>query len=399
MLSMADALHRHGTAGVGLRAPRLAGSGVEAARLLWLQLVSQTRWPGRDPQDVFTSNAGLAHATGLAVREVKRALAMLRDGEFVSIRWGRRPGGGTCRLIHVALHTPVRALAPLADDLANLRTILGAHRARPAALVTMMAGAFMLASDHARGALEDWGALGCSASALRRFVGQADNPSWTKRIRELEAIGLIRRDGRRISVSPPREWFRLACQVRSARPQAQIELFRESSPWAEIIDLDALPPRATVTRPATIEDPLERHSWLFSLDGRCDVPDEVVDRRLDVPSALREAAERSFERRSLEFGTPHDPLRSVDQIRSGREQKGRRGSSGVGVRLRGADEAEMDGAFDVVGHDDANSQWAEVFDWPGMDRDDDPFALPDPPMHTCTPPREDFAWTRPAARR
>lgn len=226
----ACALFAHDTASLGARALRIRGTGAEAARLLRLVLLAATRWPGREQHDPWHSNETLAAITGLAARQVERALAVLRSaGELVS-RYGPRAGARRRigRLLKLGLHAPVKALAPAGADIRNLWAIGRAARARPAALITAMVGAYMLASDHTGGAIEDWADLGCSMSDWRRFIGHRDNPSWTKRARELERLGLIRREGRRVIVSPPRAWFALAVAATESNLQLPVPVKRRS---------------------------------------------------------------------------------------------------------------------------------------------------------------------------
>ena len=213
------ALHLHETASVGLRAGRIAGVGAEHARLVRLILLSYTRWPGRPGQSPWPGNATLAVRTRLTERQVERAVAVLREAEVITTRIGRRAGARrpVGRLIDVYLHAPCKALAPEAVDVESLWAVTRSLRDRPAALVTAMVGAYMLASDAAGVAIDEWSELGCSMSSWRRFVGHADNASWTKRVRELEQLGLLRREGRRIFVSPPRAWFMLMVEHAEAK--------------------------------------------------------------------------------------------------------------------------------------------------------------------------------------
>lgn len=205
------ALYIHETASMGLRAGLLTGVGTEHARLVRLVLLSYTRWPGRPGQAPWPSNARLAARTRLTERQVERAIAQLLEAEIITTRVGRRAGArrSVGRLIDVYLHEPCKALAPEAIDVASLWSVTKALRDRPAALVTAMVGAYMLASDASGEAIDEWSELGCSMSAWRRFIGHADNASWRKRVRELEGLGLLRREGRTIKVSPPRAWFML----------------------------------------------------------------------------------------------------------------------------------------------------------------------------------------------
>jgi DNA-binding transcriptional ArsR family regulator len=212
-------LHRHETASLGARGPRLAGLATEHARLLRLVLLAYTRWPGTTKQDPWPSNATLASRTGLEERQVERALVALRQAGIITTRVGRRQGARRVvgRLIKLDLHAPCKALAPEAFDVGNIWAITRSLRARPAALVTAMVGAYMLASDAAGGGIDEWSELGCSQAAWRRFIGQRDNASWTARVRELEGLGLLRREGRRVIVAPPRAWFALAVDVAEKR--------------------------------------------------------------------------------------------------------------------------------------------------------------------------------------
>lgn len=205
------ALHRHETASMGLRAGQLAGVGAEHARLVRLILLSYTRWPGRPGQSPWPSNATIAARARLTERQVERAIAQLLAAKVITTRVGHRAGArrSVGRLIDVYLHDPCKALAPEAIDVASLWAVTKALRARPAALVTAMIGAYMLASDASGSAIDEWTELGCSMAAWRRFIGHADNASWRKRVRELEDLGLLRREGLTIIVSPPRAWFSL----------------------------------------------------------------------------------------------------------------------------------------------------------------------------------------------
>ncbi len=214
-------LHRHATAGLGARGAKLSGVGAEHARLLRLILVSCTRWPGRQRQSPWHSNLTLASRTGLEERQVERALAVLRAAGIVATRFGKRPGARreVGRLIDVKLHAPCKAFAPEGVDVRNLWAVARALRPRPAAMVTAMVGAYMLASDATRGPLVEWAELGCSMAEWRRFIGHRDNPSWSKRIRELATLGLLEREGRRVSVAPPRAWFALAVQAEQPDPE------------------------------------------------------------------------------------------------------------------------------------------------------------------------------------
>lgn len=209
-------LHRHETASLGARGYKLRGTGSEHARLLRLVLLAYTRWPGRPDHAPWPSNKTLSARTCLEERQIERSLAALREAELVRTRIGKRIGATkpTGRLIEVGLHAPCKALAPGPLDVGNLWRLARALRPRPAALVTAMVGAYMLACDDPEDPqpIEDWTELGCTMAEWRRFIGHKDNPGWSKRLRELDGLGLIRREGRVVHVSPPRAWFSLVIE-------------------------------------------------------------------------------------------------------------------------------------------------------------------------------------------
>lgn len=284
-MSVSPALHRHETASLGARAIRIQGTGAEHARLLRLVLLSYTRWPGAGKQDPWPSNATLAARTGLSERQVERALVVLREAGVATSRVGRRPGARRAvgRLIALELHAPVKALAPEAFDVRNLWAVTRSLRARPAALVTMMTGAYMLACDAAGGALNEWGELGCSMAALRRFVGQGEGSSWARRLRELVQLGLLRREGRRVMVSPPRAWLALVVEAADVRrgiapaPQSSPARAEPLPTPRRLHRVDELPP---------LEGREDLASWLALDLQRTGTDDVPLDRGV-TPPALR----------------------------------------------------------------------------------------------------------------
>jgi hypothetical protein len=275
-----NALYLHETASVGLRAEQIAGVGAEHARLVRLFLLSYTRWPGQAGQSPWPANTSLAARTRLTERQIERALVVLREAEIITTRVGRRVGARrpVGRLIDIYLHAPCKALAPDAVDVESLWAVTRSLRERPAALVTAMVGAFMLASDVAGGPINEWSDLGCSMSAWRRFIGHADNASWTKRVRELEGLGLLRREGRMIFVSPPRAWFMLMVSHAEAKrfadaPPVLVRLrpaARTPAPEPAHSDFKpdngrviALPQRARAADlPMLAEGPILRVEWI-----------------------------------------------------------------------------------------------------------------------------------------
>ena len=257
------ALHRHETASMGLRAGRLSGVGTEHARLVRLILLSYTRWPGRPGQAPWPSNATIAARARLTERQVERALAQLLEAEIITTRVGHRSGArrSVGRLIDVYLHEPCKALVPEAVDVASLWAVTKSLRARPAALVTAMVGAFMLASDASGGPIDEWSELGCSMADWRRFVGHADNAAWRKRVRELEDLGLLRREGHKIIVSPPRAWFSLMVDLADGEPSRVTAL----RPAPDTAHRDVKPELSVVERAPKRADPPPRAEVLPAL--------------------------------------------------------------------------------------------------------------------------------------
>ncbi len=279
-----DDLHRHETASLGARGPRITGVGAEHARLLRLVLLACTRWPGTPKQDPWHGNETLATRTGLDERQVERALAALRQAGIVTTRVGRRPGARKVvgRLIKLDLHAPCKALAPEDFDVGNLWAVTRSLRARPAALVTAMVGAYMLASDESGGAIDEWSELGCSMADWRRFIGHRDNASWTKRTRELVELGLLRREGRRVFVAPPRAWFSLAVDV--AEKRRGIVLAAKRSPSRAERPSLPQPERLLRVRPDELHPFEDPAVWVPVELGRTGTDDELVSRDRGPPA-------------------------------------------------------------------------------------------------------------------
>lgn len=212
-------LHQHETASIGARGAALTGQGAEYARLVWLVILSHTKWPGRAEGPTWASNATVARESGLELNDVELALGKLRRAGLLTTPIGKRPGARRpCgRLLVPTLGARCKLLIPESFDVGNLWTLARSCRRRAASLVTAMVGAYALACDHAGDRIEDWSELGCKQADWRRFVGAKKNASWAKRIRELVELGLLRREGRRVFVAPPRAWFALAVRVAEKR--------------------------------------------------------------------------------------------------------------------------------------------------------------------------------------
>jgi len=205
-------LHSHATAGIGIRAHHLHGRGSDYAKLVWLIILSHTRYPGRPPREPWATDVTLAHETGIGVhdlREVQRGLQRLRDAGLITTPIGRRPGARrpTGRVLVPQLGAPARVLIPDRHEMAQLWARCREFRKRPAFAVTAMVGAYALACDAADHRIDDWSPLGCTQSEWRRFVGAAKGGGWRALVSDLDRAGLIRRDGRAIDVAPPRSWL------------------------------------------------------------------------------------------------------------------------------------------------------------------------------------------------
>jgi hypothetical protein len=131
----------------------------------------------------------------------------------------------------------------------------------------------MLASDASGGPIDEWSELGCSMADWRRFIGHADNAAWRKRVRELEDLGLLRREGRKIIVSPPRAWFSLMVNLADGEPSRVTALrpapdtaHRDVKPELSVVEPAPKradpPPRAAKVLPALPPARLLRVEWL-----------------------------------------------------------------------------------------------------------------------------------------
>ena len=202
-------LHSHATAAIGVRTHRLVGRGADYAKLLWLVLLSHSRWPGNSARPVWACDLTLIHEMGLFardVREAKRGLQRLADAGMIKRSIGHRPGARrpVGRVIEPALGSQVRVLIPDRHEMAQLWARCRAFRSRPCSAVTVMVAAYALACDAADGRIDDWASIGCRSSALRHFVGASRGGSWSRLLADLERAGLIRRRDGVIECSPPR---------------------------------------------------------------------------------------------------------------------------------------------------------------------------------------------------
>ena len=129
-------LHSHATAAIGVRTHRLVGRGADYAKLLWLVLLSHSRWPGNSARPVWACDLTLIHEMGLFardVREAKRGLQRLADAGMIKRSIGHRPGARrpVGRVIEPALGSQVRVLIPDRHEMAQLWARCRAFRSRP----------------------------------------------------------------------------------------------------------------------------------------------------------------------------------------------------------------------------------------------------------------------------
>jgi hypothetical protein len=176
----------------------MSGAGSAMALLLWPLLLSE-RLPGT--ADVRVSNRWLADRC--AEREedaITRGLKVLVSAGAI-----RRVVRGSRRSIRLPTATGA-VLAPDSADVEQLRRRCRTFASRPAFFVAMMTSAYSMVASQAGRHLDEWARLPGSMADWRRFVGMADNASWTRRVRDLEEHGLIERHGRQVQVSPRSLW-------------------------------------------------------------------------------------------------------------------------------------------------------------------------------------------------
>lgn len=201
--------------------------GDEHAKLIWFVVLSHTPWnaggrPTWVSNETIMAEAGLRH-----LRDVERGMARLREAGMLTTsigerRQARRKAG---RVINPALPHPVKVLIPGRGHgkfdpgpITNLWLTCGELRDRPATLVTAVVGLYVLAAHVAGGEHPDgWAPVPCRDATIRRFVGGSEGSTFTRRMRDLETLGLVRTiDGVR-HLAPVRLWYQ------ATRAMAKIE--------------------------------------------------------------------------------------------------------------------------------------------------------------------------------
>lgn len=178
-----------------VRRPLPRGEGSGTARLVYWFLLSCSRtgatWP---------SNHTISLRTGLGRREVERALRALADAGVIRIEHCERHDLRTHRgrSIHLPADAPKRIDFPSMGHVGALwalaRNVRG-QDSRPAALVTLAVGAWLVASRAHGGPLEIDTRLGLSLRQLRELTGASRGMAFDDRLRELELIRAFERAG------------------------------------------------------------------------------------------------------------------------------------------------------------------------------------------------------------
>lgn len=221
--------HSISPASIGARLNLTTGKGDEHAKLLWLVILSRTRWPGRRQQDPWPTDSTLAHDAGIKdERVVRRALQRLRGAGMITTPTGNRPTAKRKhgRLLVPRLSAPVKILIPDRGQMTNLWLTCGEFRERPASLVTLVVGLYALACDAEGRRVTGWTKIHGTAADARRFVGARKGHAWTRRLRDLESIGLLERRGREVWLAPVSRWI----QAERAISRALAETKRKAQP-------------------------------------------------------------------------------------------------------------------------------------------------------------------------
>lgn len=204
----AGGLHSRADVSIGARLNLSRGKGDEAAKLLWFVILSHTPWDTLN-RPTWASNVTLSHESGLCLRWVELGLNRLRTAGMLTTPVGLRPTAKRKwgRLLVPRLGSPVKVKIPDRGAMANLWLVCREVRQRPAALVTLVVGLHALAHrEHVPPS--QWAPIPVHMAEVRRFVGARKNAAWTQRVRDLEALGLIRREGRKVWLAPVRSWYR-----------------------------------------------------------------------------------------------------------------------------------------------------------------------------------------------
>lgn len=198
-------------ASINDRLAHIPGRGRELAPLIWMMILAiptDRRGLRRANNETLALDAGMLWSPD-ALRQTERALAVLRRASMLKTRTGIRKGSRrrVGRVLDPQLADPVTLARPDRGAMTNLWLTCHEVRRSPAALVTLMVGAYALAchaNDDQR--LDGWAPVGTSQAALRRFVGASKGSTWNRRLHDLEGLGLLSRD-RGLRVAPPTQWM------------------------------------------------------------------------------------------------------------------------------------------------------------------------------------------------
>ena len=196
------------SAAINDRLAHVPGRGRELAPLLWIMVLAlpDRRGIRRANNETLALNAGMAWSSE-GIRQTERALAVLRRSGMLETRIGKRPGARrpNGRILEPQITAP-ELLVPDRNAMTNLWLTCHEARRSPAALVTLMVGAYALACHHGGGwPVYEWSPVGTSQAALRRFVGASKGSTWNRRLGDLEGLGLLSRGP--LAIAPPEEWF------------------------------------------------------------------------------------------------------------------------------------------------------------------------------------------------
>lgn len=223
--------------------------GIESvhSRLVWLLTLSHTDWTGSRP--AWPTDETLMSETGIGdARDLRRALTDLRRRGLLESPHGKLPptaSRGYGRMLVPALARPVKLRRPKREDLARLHALCRSKRKRPGELVLAALGAYALACETAGDFIDRATSIGCSHGDLRRLIGAKKGAAWRVRIRELVELGVLKREGRDLRVTPPRTW---CPSTRAMEVRAE--------PTAAVVKMPARPWLPTPPRFGRISDPV-----------------------------------------------------------------------------------------------------------------------------------------------
>jgi len=208
----ATGLHSLASAIIGARLNLDQQRSDEAAKLIWFVILSHTPWESLT-RPTWATDTTLANDAGMkGLRDVERAVARLRTSDMLTTTIGHRPGARrpTGRVLCPRIGAPVKVLIPDRGSMANLWITCREVQSRPAPMVTLAVGLYVLACHEVGHRPEGWTRIPGTMSDVRRFVGARKGHAWTRRIRDMEALGLLGRPDGEIWVAPAIAWDQTA---------------------------------------------------------------------------------------------------------------------------------------------------------------------------------------------